>query len=346
MRKRIMYQLCLILTFIILGTMWIYATDETKPIILKYSSFDYEQAAFGQGQDLFLKMIEEKTNIKFERYWGGSLLGTKDSLTGTGVGVSDFSLVSTAYEPSAFPLSRINELPTLQKTPFIGGMVMLDITNNLPAVQNEWTRANLKVLTCAPIPSFVFMTKPPVSSIADLKGLKIRAGGQAAITAERLGATPVTSVPSEAYEAMERGVIDGCLWDLGVYDGYGLTPATKYVFMLPTGGYAITMSMNLDKWNSLPEKYKRIIEEIAPEHIRKFQDIVLADNERVLKKMKDMGVIINYPSDEDVAYLEIIAKEYWKEWVADLEKKGLPGQEVLDTWLSLTEKYTKLSENN
>lgn len=310
-----------------------------KAIVLKFSSLDYTDSILGKGQDMFLKMIEERTNIKFERYFGGTLLESADTVTGTGSGITDVSMISTAYDPSKFRLSVINNLPLASMTPYSSGMALHDLIGEIPAVKEEWTKNNIKYLTSVPIPSFVIMTNVPVKDVGDLKRLKLRASGQFAVFAEKLGAIPVTMLPSEAYEAMERGTIDGCIWEVGVYHDFGLTEVTKYIYNLPLGGLVSTLSMNLDKWNSLSKEYQDIIEGIAQEHIRAYHDLVMEGNKRTLQTMKDAGVEIIEASDEDIAYTQKLAKELWEEWANKLEKGGLPGKEVLEKWAELSNKY-------
>lgn len=61
----------------------------------------------------------------------------------------------------------------------------------------------------------------------------------------------------------------------------------------------------------------------------------------MLKKMVAAGkVIVTDPTPEDLAKGREVAKEkIWSDWVKKMEKKGLPGQKVLDRWLELLAKW-------
>ena len=56
-----------------------------------------------------------------------------------------------------------------------------------------------------------------IKSVADLKGLKFRAGGFAGKVLERIGVVPQNIPGGEIYQALEKGTIDAAEW-VGPYD--------------------------------------------------------------------------------------------------------------------------------
>ncbi|MDC0038518.1 TRAP transporter substrate-binding protein DctP [Gammaproteobacteria bacterium] len=108
-------------------------------------------------------------------------------------------------------------------------------------------------------------TQQKVSSIADLKGLKIRVPPLTRFFVDAVGGEPVTLPPSEVYLALERGTVEGFTWPY--YDGFtsfGWQEVSKYVIGHPLYRDGISIKMNLAKWNSLsPELQGIMLESVA-----------------------------------------------------------------------------------
>lgn len=103
-------------------------------------------------------------------------------------------------------------------------------------------------------------TQKKVSSIADLKGMKIRVPPLTRFFVKGVGAEPVTLPPSEVYLALERGTVEGFTWPY--YDGFtnfGWHKVSKYLIAHPLYRDGIGMAMNLAKWNGLPKDVQQII---------------------------------------------------------------------------------------
>src|SRR3546814_2387778 len=61
-----------------------------------------------------------------------------------------------------------------------------------------------------------------VKSLADLKGLKVRAASSSAALVQALGATPVNVAVTEIYEALQRGQVDCTLGPIPHLKNYAL----------------------------------------------------------------------------------------------------------------------------
>ena len=103
-------------------------------------------------------------------------------------------------------------------------------------------------------------TQKSLSSIADLKGRKIRVPPLTRFVVKAVGAEPVTLPPSEVGLALQRGTVEGFTWPF--YDGFtafGWHKVSKYIILHPLYRYGIGINMNLRKWNSLPKDVQQII---------------------------------------------------------------------------------------
>lgn len=132
-------------------------------------------------------------------------------------------------------------------------------------------RFNSKLLAIAPYPPQVVFCKGKVSSLADLKGKKIRGSGRMTTNfLEALGAEGVNVAFSEVPGALERGVVDCAVTGAGSGYSAGWYEVSDHLMTLPLGGWdSVVTAMNMDKWNSLsPDLQKLIQEEIKS----KFED--------------------------------------------------------------------------
>lgn len=143
----------------------------------------------------------------------------------------------------------------------------------------------------------------------DFKGLKIRSTPVYDPVIKELGGSIVRTEMSEVYSALERGVIDGYGFPtLGITD-HKLEEVTKYVWGPPFGCSPTGIFFNLDKWNSLAEEQREVLEEIAVEMEEKstkmFADFVKKDREVI----KEAGVEVYRLSEEKEERLKKIFSE-------------------------------------
>jgi TRAP-type mannitol/chloroaromatic compound transport system substrate-binding protein len=105
-----------------------------------------------------------------------------------------------------------------------------------------------------------------IKSVDDLKGLKMRIGGWAGKTLEKLGVVPQQIAGGDIYPALEKGTIDAAEW-VGPYDDeklgfYKIAPYYYYPGWWE-GGTANHFLINQDKWNALPKTYQAIVTSAA-----------------------------------------------------------------------------------
>ena len=114
-------------------------------------------------------------------------------------------------------------------------------------------RFNSKVLAIVPYPQQIVFCRNEVSSIEDLKGLKIRASGRSTLEfLEAAGAQSLNIAFNEVPGALDRGVIDCAV--TGSMSGYSSAwyEMANYLFALPVGGWDfVVTAINMDSWNNL-----------------------------------------------------------------------------------------------
>jgi TRAP-type mannitol/chloroaromatic compound transport system substrate-binding protein len=143
-------------------------------------------------------------------------------------------------------------------------------------------------------PEFGFFTNKPVTTLADFKGLKLRAVGMAASVLNELGAATVSLSAGDIISAMKNGTIDGCEFNSPMIDWQlGFQDVAKYAALpswhQPSGIYDIMV--NLDAWNKLPEDLKAIFEAACKEVSSiDYMAKVEGQNSLYLKKFEQKGI--------------------------------------------------------
>ncbi len=147
-------------------------------------------------------------------------------------------------------------------------------------------------------------TKKPVKTLADIKGLKIRAAGLSMDLWEKLGASVVLLAGGEVVPGLQRGLIDAAEMLEPSYDmSLGLHEVCKYRF-----GPPVHMSNNIfqliiktKSWKELPADLQGIVEKAAlaatiQGYADFWQDTIAAN-----KKLEAYGTITTKLSKEDQA---------------------------------------------
>jgi TRAP-type mannitol/chloroaromatic compound transport system substrate-binding protein len=135
--------------------------------------------------------------------------------------------------------------------------------------------------------------KREITSLADIKGLRIRATGLGGVVYSALGATAVAIPPSDTYAALERGVIDAVELLAPVNDQpLGLNRIAPFYlfpgFNKPNGASETVIALKV--WHALPEYLRSIVAAAChAEHDLALGEAELA-NGRALRELVALGV--------------------------------------------------------
>ncbi|MBE9397352.1 TRAP transporter substrate-binding protein DctP [Pontibacterium sp. N1Y112] len=133
-------------------------------------------------------------------------------------------------------------------------------------------------------PPVYVLTKQPINSVEDLKGLKIRAPGAYGKFLRNLGASPVSLAWSEIYTSLATGVIDGSIGSnmIDHRDGNHVEVA-KYMYRLPlAGAQVLPIVVHRGAWKKLPDDLKAAV--------RKATEVHAADQLRLSKQWESEAV--------------------------------------------------------
>jgi TRAP-type mannitol/chloroaromatic compound transport system substrate-binding protein len=170
-------------------------------------------------------------------------------------------------------------------------------------MKEAYAKHNVHFLGYTGIGAEPIMSKKPIKTIEDFKGLKIRTpGGMTSMLLAKMGASPVPLGGGEIYTALDTGVIDAAEF-VTVSEDYdaGFHEVTEYI-LWPSPHAPVSSTnwgVNMDAWNELPDDLKTALEMMpfmADDYLNYWS--AGADYE-ALKKMKEKGIEHTQLSPED-----------------------------------------------
>ncbi len=172
--------------------------------------------------------------------------------------------------------------------------------------------------------------KHPISTPADLKGIKLRVpnGKWRMAMFESYGATPSPMKFSELFPALQTGVMDGQENPLTQIYSAKLQEVQKYLslsYHVYTPAY---VTVGKTKWATLPPDVRKILEDTARETQAFVYDTAQKDEEALLGKLKEQGMVVNAVDQEAFA---AASKPIYERF--ESEVKG--GKELVDRAVAL-----------
>jgi len=339
--KKVFLGLCIGL-FLIAGLPYL---SSAKVITLSLTDQNPENG-WGSTHALqpWIKKVEEaaKGKVKIQVYYSQTLSKGKDAWNAVKEGIADMGWCFHGFWPGMTPLADVVTLPGLPiKNAEKGSEVLWRLYEKYPEVR-EGFKDNHVLLLFTSAPYHLITTKKQVKTLADLQGMKIRTtGGPPTEQMKVLGAVPMSIPMPENYISLQKGVTDGmgAPWD-AIYS-FRLYEVAKYFTYVPLSCVYFSISINKNKWNSLPKDVQEAMTSASGLEAAKFFGANYHDSakEGVFKKAKGSGIkIIEYTpaTDELKKWEEKGGKPVWKNWVKRMKGKGhSKAQEILNSTLDM-----------
>jgi len=273
--------------------------------------------------------IQQRTGgrVKITLYPAGSLTKPDQCYEGVVKGISDIGMSCFAYTRGRFPLIEGLDLPL----GYPDGMTATRVANAMITKYQPAELNDVKVLYVHAHGPGILASKKPVKTLADLKGLKVRATGLSAKIVEALGGTPVAMTQPETYEALAKGVVEATLCPVETLKGWKQGETIQYVVDASGVGYTTAMFvvMNKDKWAKLPADVQKIFTDVSQEWIAKhgtaWDDADKAGREYVTELKREF---IHLPEAEQQAWKDAV-KPILEAYVKTAKEKNLPGDKML-----------------
>lgn len=315
-----------------------------QPIILKVHSFSSPQApeAVYHMLPLIEKINKEsKGRLKLEFYPSMQLGGkASDLIQQVEDGVVDIIITLPGVTPNRFPMLQGTELPFTSVGTSAGQTpAMLEWINKW-LLKTEFK--GLKIIHMhATDAATLHMRNKQVQTAADLRGMKVRVPGRFVGEAVKvLGGTPVGVPLGEVYESLQRGQVDGLTINWAIMTPYKLQEVTKFNMETPFYQAAVMSLMSQASYDKLPADLKKVIDDnIGIDYstgiAKKIDELTIPAK----KAIADNGnTLYSLAPDEHARWRAAMAPVY-KLWIAEMDKRGQPGQQMFDDLQALMVKY-------
>jgi TRAP-type C4-dicarboxylate transport system substrate-binding protein len=126
------------------------------------------------------------------------------------------------------------------------------------------TKLQVRLLGCPMTGAgYVVISKAPLKTLEDFRGKKFRSLPLYDPIFKALGAATVSTPPGEAYNALERGVVEGLGWtEIGIEE-YRFYEHAKYIVQPSFYSMRANHVVNLSAWNALPPALQKAVEEAS-----------------------------------------------------------------------------------
>uniref|UniRef100_UPI003B51C54A C4-dicarboxylate TRAP transporter substrate-binding protein n=1 Tax=Roseovarius indicus TaxID=540747 RepID=UPI003B51C54A len=293
-----------------------------------------KRRAFTEHVEKLAELVAEKTDGEFTMNVSyGGLSKNRENLDGISIGAFEMAQFCAGYHPDKNRLITVLELPFLGVENLDQEVAVSHAVYDHPAVQDEMAQWNAKLLMTSPMPQYnIVGTGEPRDSLEDFEGMRVRATGGLGEAFEAVGAVPTSVTATEAYQAMESGVVDTVAFAQHAHLSFGtINQADWWTANLNPGTVNCPVVVNIDAYESLSDAEREALDSSVPEAI----DHYLANYGELLKRwdevLEEKGVEKVTISDEELAaFREKAADPIREQWIEDMEGQGLPGQELYD----------------
>jgi TRAP-type C4-dicarboxylate transport system substrate-binding protein len=321
-----------------------HAADE---VVLKVHHF---LPAGSYAQQMFIQpwcdkiAAESNKRMRCQIYPSMQLGGTPPQLVDqVKDGLVDIIWTLPGYTPGRFPRIEAFELPFMMQSPegtsrALWQFVQQHASDDFKAVH--------------PIAFHVHgdgvfhMVRKPIKTLADLQGLKLRAPTrQTNKLLAALGATPVAMPVPAVGEALSKGVIDGALVPYEVVPSVKIQELVKFHSETDPNEPAIYTStfmfaMNKARYDSLPADLKKVLDANSGAELSAHIGAVFLQADAAGKKLT-VGNTTNVIPKAELANWKKAGQAVTDNWVADMNGKGLNGQQLLDGARALIQKNAR-----
>ena len=248
-------------------------------------------------------------------------------------GIVDIGYTVHGYTAGRFVLTKAVEFPLFGDSAENMSVAYQRVFDQMLAGGNE--HEGVKVLAVhVHGPGQIFNIRQDIKAMSDLNGLKMRVGGGVIndVSAE-VGVVPILKPATEVYELLQTGVADGVFFAKDGVVPYNLPEVITHATFVPGGMYNLSFGWfaNPDKWNSIPEADRALIEPLLGETLARRLGAKFDEADEVAPKaLEDAGIPITVADEAFLADLATMTEPLRDGWFEETKQFDVDGQAVLD----------------
>jgi len=293
-----------------------------------------KRRAFTEHVEKIAELVSEKTNGEFTMNVSyGGLSKNRENLDGISIGAFEMAQFCAGYHRDKNRVVTVLELPFLGVETLEQEVAVSKAVYAHPAAAEEMAQWNAKLLMTSPMPQYNLVgTGDPRMTLEDFDGMRVRATGGLGKAFESVGGVPTSVTATEAYQAMESGVVDTVAFAQHAHLSFGtINQADWWTANLNPGTVNCPVVVNIDAYESLSDAERTALDSSVDEalaHYLKNYGELLTKWDSVLEEKGVKKVEI--AEDVIAAFRAKAADPIRDAWISDMEAQGLPGQELYD----------------
>jgi TRAP-type transport system periplasmic protein len=306
---------CVLLSFVLLPV-----ASASEPIKLKFSYYTSDtEVLYRTVVWPFVNSVNTAANglIEIEIFTSGSIGKSYPGQIQLVLdGTADFAFINPALTPERFPDDAAIELPGLFNDV---REASLAYTRLLASGTLRGYEDFLVVGALAGGPQSIH-TRPPISSLKDLQGKKIRASNRTeSAVLDALGMFAQVIPINQTAEEISRGAIDGATSPAVILVDFGIARVTPYHYFIRLGFAPVMILMNRKKFDSLPKAGQDIIRKFSGEWLaERFAETFESNDNLVMEQFKsDPKRTVIFPSQPDLDTAQVKFRTVIDEWQAE-----------------------------
>lgn len=293
-----------------------------------------KRRAFTEHVEKLAELVSEKTGGEFTMNISyGGLSKNTENLDGISIGAFEMAQFCAGYHRDKNRVITVLELPFLGVEDLEQEVAVSMAVYGHPAATEEMAQWNAKLLMTSPMPQYnIVGTGEPRATLADFEGMRVRATGGLGKAFEAVGGVPTSVTATEAYQAMESGVVDTVAFAQHAHLSFGtINQADWWTANLNPGTVNCPVVVNIDAYEGLSDAHREALDSSISEAL----DHYLTNYAELLKRwdsvLEEKGVTKVEIDDAVLAEFRATAADPIRDaWIADMEGQGLPGQELYD----------------
>ena len=276
--------------------------------------------------------------IDWNPAFGGTIAKTKGVLDSLQHDLGDIGIITTPYHADKLPFYNLPyATPLVTNDVGLIARTMGSLSEKYPELVEAWNDYGIEYLTTAgSIDTYNILMTVPLDSLADLDGQKIGGVGSNLLFLKGSGAAGVSSGLSDWYNNMATGLMSGIIaWPEAIV-AYRLYEVAPYMLDIQFGG-ATSKAIVINKrtWDRLPDPVRKVLKETADD----YRDELARETDRISARsraefIEQGGTIINVTTAERQAWAQRLP-DLSAAWVESMNKKGLPGKEILADYMKI-----------
>lgn len=260
-------------------------------------------------------------------------------------GIADIVWTLPGYTPGRFPIVEVFELPFMTNNAEVASRAVWEFVE-------KYDQAEFKVYKPLAFhvhdEGYIHTIKTPVKSMADFKGLKMRAPTRLTnklLTS--LGAIAVGMPVPAVTEALSKGVIDGALLPWEVVPTLKVHEMVKHHSETDNKSPALytavfIFAMNPAKYESLPADLKKVIDNNSGAALSAWIGKIWDESAHTARKLaQERGNNIHVIPASELSQWQKASQSVIDDWVKEITAKGVDGQALLQAARAMLKQNAK-----